>query len=130
MLLSTMTAMSQINKKGTIVRVDKCEFLDEGGYKVISSHQPHETFATITDQKFIRRSRTLSAVFSLGDKQITVLDGDTIYNYYTVINKDLHVLAVRNCEGYIVVAIFPMDGNTKFTQYIIKPRTSERINNK
>lgn len=128
-LLLTTVSQAQQTKKGSLIKVEKCRLLSEGGYEIISSKPSWETFVTITDEKFTIRSRESTMTLKLADKQLSLSDTDTIYSYYTVVRKQLKILAMRNCDDNIVVALFSMDGDDKFTQYVIKLRKNDRRNN-
>jgi len=129
LLLLTTTIKAQATRKGTLIRIERCKLLSEGGYEILSATPSYETFVTITENKFSINSRESHMTLKLADQQLSLSEADTVYSYYTVVGKKLKMLAMRKCEDNFVVAIFPMDGDDKFTQYVIKPRKNDRHNN-
>ena len=109
--------------RGHLIRTHTCELLDSGGYKIIKSHNYYQTFARITQDKFFVHGEGIHIVIDLYDKQVDSSDKDNwVVHFIGEARKTNYIVAVRMCEGNILLATFPTNGSNKFYEYVIKPR--------
>lgn len=130
MLLLTVKIQAQPIEKATLIRIEKCKFLEEGGYKVLSAKPAYRTFLSLGNKKLILRTTQSTTMFKLFDEQINTSNDDTVYSYYTKWGRELRMMAIRKCEDILVIALFPMNGSDNFTQYIAKCKKSGWNTNK
>lgn len=113
--------------RGGLIWINKCEMLDSGGYKIIKTTPVRMTFAKLNQNQFQISGDNLRVTYNLYDKQVDSSDKtDWVVHFLSNSYRRQSVIAVRECEGNIKVAVFSMDGRTKFTEYIIKPRNPKK----
>lgn len=122
-LLSLQTVAQQV--KGTIVRVDKCEFLSEGGFKVNTSSFPRFCYMTLTNDRVVFRGE-MHGGFKLYDRKIDTFDNALVLSYFTYTKKTNYIVLAKECENGFQLAIFPFGEGNKFTQYTIKTQSAKR----
>jgi len=124
-LISCIT-FAQIEIRGRVTQINKCELLDEGGYKILKSTYPYRTNVKLNDNELlIINDHYLQ--FKLSDKMVDSSDNQLTINYMSTFHKKPIMVAVMECENGIKIGIFSMDGNNKFTEYIIpKPRVAKQ----
>lgn len=108
--------------KGHLVRTNVCQFTDSVGYKIIKTDIHRQTFVRLSQDRFRVNGDRFILNYELYDKQVDSSDQNNwVVHFLSESYKRLSAVAVRECEGYIKVAVFPMDGGQKFKEYIIKP---------
>ena len=109
--------------RGHLVKINTCEFIDSGGYKILKSRPYHETFAKITQDKFYVKGDNIHIAIDLYDKQVDSSDKDNwVVHFIGKFRKKIYIVAVKECEGLIMLAMFPTNSSDKFYEYVIKPR--------
>lgn len=112
--------------KGHLVKSNLCEFLDSGGYRIIKTNVYYQTFAKVTQEQFYVSGQGIHFGYKLYDKQVDSSDKtDWVVHFLSDSYKRPSTVAVRVCGEFINVAVFPMTGSNRFTEYFIKLRKSK-----
>ena len=119
-IISCIT-FAQVEIKGAILQINKGQLLDSGGYKINKTTYPMAMRMRLNDNKLTIISDH-NLYFPLTDKMVDSSDNQLVH-YLSNAYKKTWIVAARECEGFLHVAILPMDGRTKFTEYVIKYKT-------
>ena len=106
--------------KGRVISSETCEWTDSG-YKIIKAYYPGMTFVNITDDKFLLTGSIVWG-YHLFDKHVDTSSGTITIDFIAKSRKNYYILALRECQGDIIAAVFPMNGSNRFKQYRIKVR--------
>jgi len=117
-LISCIT-FAQIEIRGRVTQINRCELLDSGGFRILkTTYPPIQTSIRLNDNELViindNRIR-----FELSDKMVDSSNNQLTINYISSFHKKLLMIAVMECGEGMKIGIFSMEGDTKFTEYII-----------
>ena len=115
-ILLSFTASAQLIR-GVIVRTNACRLNGSEGYKILKQRADYGTFIRITND-YLKITGGFMAYYKLDDR---VVDSDGTIHYWAKSRNKLYTLAIRECEGKLLVAILPMNGDERFIEYVVKP---------
>lgn len=118
---------AQVEIRGAVSQINKCEFTDSSGYKILKTIYPMlQTKIRLNDNEFVVYS-DYRLRFKLTDKMVDSSDNQLVVHYLSSAYNRLWMIAARECDGgKIIIGVFPMDGKTKFTEYVIpNPRRAK-----
>lgn len=117
---------AQVEIRGVVSLTNRCELLDEGGYKVLKTTPQRYMKIRLNDNEFVVNGYDYRLVFPLTDKMVDSSDNKLVVNYLSSAYKKLWMIAAKECDGKLIIGVFPMDGKTKFTEYIVpNPRRAK-----
>lgn len=102
--------------RGSVLEAQTCRLETGGGYRVIKRLPMYGSFIRITNDFMRITGNGSNRYYRLDNK---IVDNDIVH-FDAVANGKLYVLALRECDGKLIVGLLPMNGDTKFIQYIVK----------
>ena len=102
--------------RGSVLEAQTCRFDNNGGYRVVKRMAMTGSFIRITNDFMRITGNGSNRYYRLSNK---IVDNDIVH-YDAVANGKLYVLALRECDGKLIVGLLPMNGDSKFIQYIVK----------
>ena len=116
LVLCSLQTSAQITR-GRVLTWSSCQFNGSSeGYRVLKTKPLFNTYIRIT-RDYLRITGGVNVYYSLSDKQV---DRDGVVSFYGKSRHKLYTIGIRDCNDGVMVAIFPMDGNTRFIQYYFK----------
>jgi len=117
--LISCIAFAQIEIRGRVTQVNRCELLDSGGYKIVKTIFPSiQTSIRINDNELVIMNDTRRR-YELSDKIVDSSNNQLAIHYMSTFNKKLVMVAVMECGEGMKIGIFSMEGDTKFIEYIV-----------
>ena len=117
-LISCIT-FAQVEIRGRIIEINKYKFdSSHSKYSLDKVYFASGAFIHLNDNEFTIFG-SIHGFYKLEKKQVDSSDNDLIVSYLTKIKKDkLALLAARECEGNLIVAVIPFGGDS-FIEYVI-----------
>ncbi len=117
-LISCIT-FAQIEIRGRVTQINRCELLDSGGFRILkTTYPPIQTSIRLNDNELVIMNDNRIR-FELSDKMVDSSNNQLTINYISSFRKKLLMIAVMECGEGMKIGIFSMEGESQFTEYIV-----------